>query len=67
MSSSGTKRTGALLNPMSAIGGKADIAWQRLMSANDPKRTSQIDSAAQQLQEEVRAGQIFSGLEAGPY
>ena len=39
MSAIGTKRTCRVALHMSAFGGKADIAFGRKMSANDPKRT----------------------------
>jgi hypothetical protein len=39
MSAIGTKRTWLANRLMSAIGGKADIMFKGLMSANDPKRT----------------------------
>ncbi len=39
MSAIGTKRTSQPNRLMSAIGGKADIKFQGVMSAYDPKRT----------------------------
>ena len=45
MSAIGTKRTSRPIRPMSAFGGKADIAAAGVMSAFDPKRTSPSQEA----------------------
>ena len=44
MSAFGTKRTSLVAPHMSAIGGKADMAFALQMSAYDPKRTLRTNS-----------------------